>query len=72
MAAKVVEQRCFLRCKKFSVWSNWERAMPVQEPQSVRRKLTNLRLREFFVCILSSLSSVFVGCQCSYRMSVSR
>ena len=40
--------------------------------QSVRRRLTNLRFREFFVCILSSLSSVFVGCQCSYRMSVSR
>ena len=46
--------------------------MPVQDPQSVRRKLTNLGLRKFFVCILSSLSSVFVGCQCSYRMSVSR
>ena len=39
--------------------------------QSVRR-LTNLRFCEFFVCILSSLSSVFVGCQCRYRMSVGR
>ena len=26
----------------------------------------------FLVCILLSLSSVFVGCQCRYRMSVSR
>ena len=41
--------------------------------QSVSQgRLTNLRFREFFVCILSSLSSVFVGCQCRYRMSVSR
>ena len=40
--------------------------------QSVRRRLTNLRFCEFFVCILSSLSSVFVGYQCRYRMSVSR
>ena len=40
--------------------------------QSVRRRLTNLRFCEFFGCILSSLSSVFVGCQCRYRMSVSR
>ena len=31
--------------------------------QSVRRSLTNLPFREFFVCILSSLLSVFVGCQ---------
>ena len=35
---------------------------------SVRRRSTNLRFREFFVCILSSLSSVFVGCQCRYRI----
>ena len=40
--------------------------------QSVRRRLTNLRFRKFFVSILSSLSSVFVGCQYRYRMSVSR
>ena len=26
------EQRCFLRCNYFSVWSNWERATLVQEP----------------------------------------
>ena len=26
------EQRCFLHCNYFSVWSNWERAMLVQEP----------------------------------------
>ena len=45
------EQRCFLRCNYFSVWSNWERATLVQEPYSVRR-LTNLRFREFF-CLYS-------------------
>ena len=28
------EQRCFLRCNYFSVWSSWRRAMPVQESQS--------------------------------------
>ena len=46
--------------------------MLVQEPYSVRRRLTNLQFREFFVFTLSSLSSVFVGCYCTYGMSVIR
>ena len=40
--------------------------------QSVRRRLTKLRFREFFVFTLSSFSSVFVGCYCIYGLSVSR
>ena len=46
--------------------------MLVQEPYSVRRRLTNLRFREFFVFTLSSHSSVFVGFYCTYSMSVTR
>ena len=61
-----------LRCNYFSVWSNWERATLVQEHYSVRRRLTNLQFREFFVFTLSSFSSVFVGCYCIYGLSVSR
>ena len=36
--------------------------MPVQEPQSVsQEKIDKFAVSRFFVCILSSLSSVFVG-----------
>ena len=41
--------------------------------QSVsQEKIDKFAVSRFFVCILSSLSSVFVGCQCRYRMSVIR
>ena len=40
--------------------------------QSVRRRLTKLRFREFFVFTLSSFSSVFMDCYCIYGLSVSR
>ena len=39
--------------------------------QSVRR-LTNLRLRDFFVFTLSSFWSVFMDCYCIYGLSVGR
>ena len=39
--------------------------------QSVRRRLTKLRFREFFVFTLSSFSSVFVDCYFIYGLSVS-
>ena len=37
-----------------------------------QEKIDKFAVSRFFVCILSSLSSVFVGCQCRYRMSASR
>ena len=41
--------------------------------QSVsQEKIDKFAVSRFFVCVLSSLSSVFRGCQCRYRMSVSR
>ena len=40
--------------------------------QSVRRRLTKLRFREFFVFTLSSFSSVFMDFYCIYGLSVSR
>ena len=46
--------------------------MPVQESQSVRRRLTNLKVLEIFGFTLSSLLSIFVHCYCRYGMSVTR
>ena len=45
---------------------------PIDLPYSVRRRLTNLQFREFFVFTLSSFSSVFMDCYCIYGLSVSR
>ena len=55
----------FLRCNYISVWSNWERAMLVQEPQSVRRSFANFCLYSIVAleCFCGLLVQISHVCQ---------
>ena len=57
-----------LRCNYFSVWSNWERATLVQEPQSVSQE----KIDKFVVSRIFCLYSIVaLECFCGLPVQIS-